>query len=169
MPPSSPWKFLTALDGESDDDRKLLDLTRRKELEIVVNMVVGSKVSLLYAFSGNGKTSLINAGIVPFFQNEGYAIFQTRPRPPHSLDDPVVAFKQCILRHHILPLIRSKDMRELEEARRVPEKIVAGFRSPAGEVAYPLPVEVPAPAAVILVAPAMIPIIYAQAADTLVQ
>src|ERR1039457_5421782 len=129
MPPSSPWKFLRALDGESDDDRKLLDLTRRKELEIVVNMVVGSKVSLLYAFSGNGKTSLINAGIVPFFQNEGYAIFQTRPRPPHSLDDPVVAFKQCILRHHILPLIRSKDMRELEEARRVLENIA------------PLPVE----------------------------
>src|ERR1022692_3204918 len=111
MPPSSPWKFLTALDGESDDDRKLLDLTRRKELEIVVNMVVGSKVSLLYAFSGNGKTSLINAGIVPFSQTEGYGISHPRPRPPPSLDDPFVAFKKCIWRHHILPLTRSKDLR----------------------------------------------------------
>jgi hypothetical protein len=66
-------------------------------------MIAGSTVSILYAFSGNGKTSLVNAGIIPFFQEKGYAVFRTRPRPPWCQSNPSLAFEECVLREHWLP------------------------------------------------------------------
>ena len=113
----SPWRFLTALDGSSPADRKLLELTRQEELRIVINMVASSGVSLLYAFSGNGKTSLINAGVVPHFINRDYAVFTTRPRPPYSVLNPVDAFKDSVLQNFRLPLFGPDDTDLLERLR----------------------------------------------------
>ena len=113
----SPWRFLTALDGSSPADRKLLELTRQEELRIVINMVASSGVSLLYAFSGNGKTSLINAGVVPHFIDRDYAVFTTRPRPPYSVLTPVDAFKDSVLQNFRLPLFGPDDTDLLERLR----------------------------------------------------
>ena len=67
--------------------------------------------------SGNGKTSLINAGIVPFFISRGYAVFNTRPRPPWSTTNPVDAFKECVLRDITLPLFSASDIELLSSVR----------------------------------------------------
>ena len=57
----NPWRFLTALDGNHETDRQLVSVTRRDEIQILSHMVAASRVSILYAFSGNGKTSLISS------------------------------------------------------------------------------------------------------------
>lgn len=110
----NPWRFLTALDGNDETDRDLLALTRKDEIQIIANMVAASRVSILYAFSGNGKTSLINAGLIPFFITNGYAVFKMRPRPPWSIENPCQAFKDSILRDISLPLFRRADLEILE-------------------------------------------------------
>ena len=66
-----PYAFLAALDGSRGDDRDIIRETRGKEVKITGHMVLGSKIATLYAFSGNGKTSLISAGLVPFFLDLG--------------------------------------------------------------------------------------------------
>ncbi len=112
----SPWRFLTPLDGNDATDQDLISLTRQDELSIITNMVAASRVSILYAFSGNGKSSLINAGLIPFFTNEGYAVFTIRPRPPWSIENPSLAFKECVLRDINLPLFSENDLDLLREA-----------------------------------------------------
>jgi hypothetical protein len=99
----SPWRFLTALDAANPGDQELLKATRGDELELVRNMILSAKTTVLYAFSGNGKSSLISAGIIPTFRRSGYAVFRTRPRPAMSLVTPSQAFKDCILAEFWLP------------------------------------------------------------------
>lgn len=113
----SPWHFLTALDGNSPDDRELLRLTRSYELGVVCDMVAASRVSLLYSMSGNGKTSLVNAGVVPEFRERGYAVFRTRPRPPWCTDDPARAFRMSALRDASLPFFTPSELHSLVVAR----------------------------------------------------
>jgi hypothetical protein len=92
----SPWRFLTSLDGDVEADRELLKLTRGEELQIITNMVTSSRASILYATSGNGKSSIVNAGLVPHFRQRGHLVLITRPRPPSCTTDPCTAFKQCV-------------------------------------------------------------------------
>jgi hypothetical protein len=98
----SPWRFLSPLSGELAD-RDLLNLTRGEELNVLTNMIASSRVTLLYSSSGVGKTSLINAGIVPFFAERGYAIVRVRPRPPWATQDPVEAFRSSALHDIVTP------------------------------------------------------------------
>jgi hypothetical protein len=112
----SPWRFLTPLDGDSAADRALIQLTRHDELRIVTDMATSSKASILYAMSGNGKTSLLDAGLIPAVKSKGWLVVRTRPRPPWSLSDPVRAFKDCILREVRLPLFGARDLALLGEA-----------------------------------------------------
>jgi len=109
----SPWRFLMPLEGAEGLDRELIELTRKDELLIITDMIATSKVSLLYAFSGNGKSSLINAGVIPQFKRRGYAVFKTRPRPPWAINDPSFAFKECVLRSLELPLLSQPDLQKL--------------------------------------------------------
>jgi len=102
------------LSGEDADDRLLLERTRAEELRLVTHMVASSRVSLLYSTSGNGKTSLIQAGVLPFFQRQGYATFRTRPRPPWSQGDPTLAFRECLLRDLQGALVNARDERLLK-------------------------------------------------------
>jgi uncharacterized RDD family membrane protein YckC len=115
--PVSPWRFLTPLDAAEGIDRELVEVTRQEELLILADMIATSRTSLLYAFSGNGKSSLINAGIVPLFKRRGYAVFKTRPRPPWSAHDPARAFKDCLLRSLELPLVSQTDLIKLRGVR----------------------------------------------------
>lgn len=99
----SPWRFLTALDGSREVDREIIRKTRGQELDLVNHMIMAGKTSILYAASGNGKTSLLNAGIIPHFLSLGYAVFRTRPRPPQSITDPIRAFEESIIEEQWLP------------------------------------------------------------------
>jgi hypothetical protein len=110
----NPWRFLTPLSGEDPNDRILVELTRSDELHLVSQLIASSRVALLYAFSGNGKTSLLDAGIRPFFEREGYAVFRTRPRPPWAQSDPTTAFKECVLRDLPAALLSTGDRQMLE-------------------------------------------------------
>jgi predicted AAA+ superfamily ATPase len=105
---ANPFSFLAALDGAVPLHRQILARTRESELEIATHMVAASKASLLYAYSGNGKSSFINAGIIPFFVARGYAVFRTRPRPPLQTTDPSRAFKYCVANDFYLPDIASE-------------------------------------------------------------
>jgi hypothetical protein len=112
----NPWSFLTALQGDNKTDCELIRLTRKDELRIVTHMAAASRVSILYAFSGNGKSSLINAGVIPFFTDNGYVVFKMRPRPPWSIENPTQAFKDSIVREINLPLIKRTDIDILKDA-----------------------------------------------------
>jgi hypothetical protein len=114
----NPWRFLSALDGGEAVDRDLILKTRGDEIQLVSHMVAASRASILYAFSGNGKSSLINAGLVPFFVQNRYAVFRVRPRPPWCIDNPTQAFKTSIVRDVNLPLFREDDIDTLKAARR---------------------------------------------------
>ncbi len=111
---TGPWRFLRPLSGEIEADRNLISLTRKDELRVVISMVAASSVSILYAFSGNGKTSLINAGVVPFFKTPGYMVFRTRPRPSWSTYNPSQAFKDCVLKDLRLPLFGAADLKAMD-------------------------------------------------------
>jgi TM2 domain-containing membrane protein YozV len=118
----SPWHPLSPLAASRDDDRRLLALTRRDELAIVTNMVAASRISLLYAMSGNGKTSLINAGVVPFFAEQGYAVFTVRPRPPRARNDPRAAFRHCVLDQLPRAIASSFDRHAVDELAALVER-----------------------------------------------
>ncbi len=109
-----PWHFLASLGANSVTDRELIQLTRSEELRVAIDMVAASRVSILYAYSGNGKSSLINAGLVPFFDSQGWATFRTRPRPPWSIENPLQAFKDCILRELDVPAFNEADFELLQ-------------------------------------------------------
>ena len=98
----SPWRFLSPLGGKTAD-RDLLNLTRGEELKVLTNMIASSRVTLLYSSSGVGKTSLINAGIVPFFAEQGYVILRVRPRPPWATQNPAEAFRSSALHDIVTP------------------------------------------------------------------
>lgn len=113
----NPWRFLTALDGSSDTDRRLVQETRREEIQIISHMVAASRASILYAFSGNGKSSLVDAGLIPFLNVNRFAVFKMRPRPPWSVNGPTQAFKESLLRYINLPLFRHGDVEILRQAK----------------------------------------------------
>jgi hypothetical protein len=113
----SPWRFLEALDSSQPEDIEILKLTRGPELEVLTNLILTSKTTLFYAFSGNGKSSMINAGIIPHFHKSGYAVFKTRPRPAGAIGSPSNALKDCILREAWLPLTSPQDEQLLARAR----------------------------------------------------
>jgi conflict system STAND superfamily ATPase len=114
----SPFAFLAALRGERELDRAVIGHTRSEELQICGHMALAAKVATLYAFSGNGKSSLIQAGLIPFFNDLGYAVFKTRPRPPFALSDPTTAFKEGCIRENWIPGISASDGDAVGQARQ---------------------------------------------------
>lgn len=125
----SPWRFLSPLDGQKADDRELLRSTRAGEIRVISDMVAAAKVSILYAFSGNGKTSLVEAGLIPFFQEHDYAVFRIRPRPPWACEDPIRAFKECVIREMRLPAFGTTENEAWQQIRAELESIDAGKRA----------------------------------------
>ena len=115
----SPWHFLGPL-TENPEDRKLIELTREDELSTIESMVLASRSSILYAASGNGKTSLLDAGVIPRFRQRGFAVFRTRPRPPSGLESPSLAFKLGVLEGaRRITSSTPSDLHELRQAAEI--------------------------------------------------
>jgi hypothetical protein len=57
-----------------DTDRRSF-FGRESEIREMLSLVVAERVVLLYAASGAGKTSLLQAGLIPLLQEEGFEVF----------------------------------------------------------------------------------------------
>ena len=71
---SSPYKFLYPYEYR---DEKLF-FGRDEEIKLLVADIVVSRLVVLFAPTGTGKTSLINAGVRPVLERRGYATFYVR-------------------------------------------------------------------------------------------
>jgi hypothetical protein len=72
--PDSPYKFL---DYYEFDDRDIF-FGRETETEILLSDVISTRIVVLFARTGSGKTSLINAGVRPRLEDLDYATFYVR-------------------------------------------------------------------------------------------
>jgi hypothetical protein len=72
----SPYKFLASY-GEDDHDRFF---GREIETDVLLADVVVSRLVVLFAKTGTGKTSLINAGVRPLLKERGYSTYFIRVR-----------------------------------------------------------------------------------------
>src|SRR5688500_17923870 len=59
------------------DKEKDLFFGREKEAKRLLSLAISERVVLFYAPSGAGKSSLINAGLIPGLENHEYKIFPT--------------------------------------------------------------------------------------------
>lgn len=73
---SKPYKFLASFD-ENDRGRFF---GREIETDVLLADVVVSRLVVLFAKTGTGKTSLINAGVRPLLEERGYATYYIRVR-----------------------------------------------------------------------------------------
>lgn len=71
-----PYKFLASFD---EDDRGRF-FGREIETDVLLADVVVSRLVVLFAKTGTGKTSLINAGVRPLLEERGYATYVIRVR-----------------------------------------------------------------------------------------
>jgi hypothetical protein len=85
--PRSPYKFLDSYEPEDRD----IFFGRSGETEILLADVVVSRLVVLFARTGTGKTSLINAGVRPLLGDRGYETFFVRVR-----EDPVESLRSAI-------------------------------------------------------------------------
>jgi tetratricopeptide (TPR) repeat protein len=66
---------------------------RSREVRDLLSLVTINRVSLLYAPSGAGKTSLLNAGLIPLLESEGFAVMpvaRVRGGVPAYLDPEAI-------------------------------------------------------------------------------
>ncbi|MGA9347711.1 MAG: SUMF1/EgtB/PvdO family nonheme iron enzyme [Anaerolineae bacterium] len=102
--PQRPYKFLDYFEAA---DRAIF-YGRELETPTLHRLIMAHKLTVLYGASGVGKTSLIQAGIIPRLHEDGYDTFYVR-----SLANPAQAIKVEAL-HLVRGLKASLD----EEARR---------------------------------------------------
>jgi WD40 repeat protein len=88
----NPYRFLRPFTPEDAEIFK----GRDREIKVVLNNVLATRVTALYAPSGAGKTSLINAGLVPRLKEEGFVPITVRPRPASRPDNPLAAIQDQI-------------------------------------------------------------------------
>ena len=84
----SPYKFLDSYEPEDQG----IFFGRAGETEILLADVVVSRLVVLFARTGTGKTSLINAGVRPLLADRGYETFLVRVR-----QDPVESLRTLML------------------------------------------------------------------------
>src|SRR6266404_6194061 len=75
---ASPYKFLNYYDFTEQDAR--LFFGRDRETQILLSDILVARLVVLFAETGTGKTSLINAGVRPRLEERGYATFLIRVR-----------------------------------------------------------------------------------------
>jgi len=90
----SPYKFL---DSYTFDDRDLF-YGRERETETLVSDIISSRIVVLFAKTGTGKTSLINAGARPRLEDVDYATFYVRVEK-----DPVESVRRALRERSLLP------------------------------------------------------------------
>ena len=82
-----PYKFLDSY-GPGDHD---IFVSRDREVETLVGDVISSRLVVLFAKTGTGKTSLINAGVRPRLADLDYETFYARVE-----HDPVDAVRNVL-------------------------------------------------------------------------
>lgn len=88
----NPYRFLRPFTPED----AAIFRGRDREIKVVLNNILATRVTALYAPSGAGKTSLINAGLVPRLKDEGFVPITVRPRPASRPDNPLGAIQDQI-------------------------------------------------------------------------
>ena len=66
---------------------------REREAEQVTALILASRLSLLHAASGAGKTSLLNARVIPFLESSRWLPVRTLLQ-----NDPIRAIRTAVLR-----------------------------------------------------------------------
>lgn len=87
-PPESPYKFL---DYYRKKDRDIF-FGRKAETRVLLSDVSVTRLVVLFAKTGTGKTSLINAGVRPILEERGYATFFIRVKR-----DPIESARKAIV------------------------------------------------------------------------
>ena len=87
----SPYPFLSSF-GEDDAARFF---GREQEVNILVADIVTARLVVLFAKTGTGKTSLINAGVVPVLKQRGYETYYVRVQK-----DPVASARLALRGDH---------------------------------------------------------------------
>jgi len=72
--PRAPYKFLDYFEAE---DRAIF-IGRDAEINELTSRVMSHRMTVLYAYSGMGKTSLLQAGVIPRLQCEGFGVESIR-------------------------------------------------------------------------------------------
>ncbi|MDB4921826.1 hypothetical protein [Mucilaginibacter sp.] len=80
----------------TDKDKDLF-FGREKEREILINLIKTKGLSILFGRSGNGKSSLIHAGLIPYFEAEQYKIVEIRLQPFKSYESEQFLLKNQII------------------------------------------------------------------------
>jgi len=86
--PERPYKFL---DYFETADQPIF-FGRDEEADTLQTQIMGNKLTVLFGQSGVGKTSLINAGVIPRLEEEGYTSLYLR-----VLHEPAASIKQVAL------------------------------------------------------------------------
>jgi formylglycine-generating enzyme required for sulfatase activity len=86
--PERPYKFLDYFEARDVP----IFYGRELEASALQRQIMAHKLTVLYGASGVGKTSLIQAGVIPRLHEDGYATFYVR-----SLEDPAQAIKAKVL------------------------------------------------------------------------
>jgi hypothetical protein len=86
--PESPYKFLHYYRKKDRD----IFFGRKAETRVLLSDVAVTRLVVLFAKTGTGKTSLINAGVRPILEAEGYATFFIRVKK-----DPIESARKAIV------------------------------------------------------------------------
>lgn len=115
-----PYKFL---DSYQAADRDIF-VARDREAEVLVADVISSRLVVLFAKTGTGKTSLINAGVRPRLEDVDYATFYVRVER-----DPVEAVRGVLREagHLARSSAREPLPNELRNVSKVLDKPVVVF------------------------------------------
>ena len=77
-------------------DEKDLFFGRDREARDLCSLVVAHPIVLLYAASGAGKSSLLNAGLIPLLEARGYEVL-----PPARVSEAAIAIICSLLRSSV--------------------------------------------------------------------
>lgn len=72
--PQTPYKFLDYFEAK---DRAIF-IGREKEIEALTIRILSHRATVLYGYSGMGKTSLLQAGVIPVLESEGFNVTSLR-------------------------------------------------------------------------------------------
>jgi hypothetical protein len=114
----SPYKFLDYY-GIADSN---IFFGRRKEIDILLADIDIERLVVLFAKTGTGKTSLINAGVIPRLEQLGYHTIYARVE-----EDPTEALFK-VLRASDIPLVGDESLvQQLEAVEKQNKKPVVVF------------------------------------------
>lgn len=91
----NPYKFLDYYRFEDKDKF----FGRKKEIEILFNDITTTRLVVLFAKTGTGKTSLINAGVSPYLKEKGYEPLYIRVEK-----DPIESIRKVLRAKKLLPI-----------------------------------------------------------------